>query len=244
LAQQAENVHSAEQSARDQLILEHIPLLRHIVGRMSLPAGPDRDDVYGVGMLGLIAAADSFDPGRGLKFSTYAYSKIRGAVLDELRRSDFLPRGRRESVRELDQAIATLEQQNGVPPSPEELALHLGIGLDEVDEILASARQTTELSLDADTGTARLGALLSDPRSKDPVGSAQWSELKELLVRAITELPEQERSVITLYYAEELYLRDISSILGVSESRVSQIHTRALYRLNRALAPLVGTSAA
>src|SRR5687768_9421751 len=109
---------------RDQLILDHVPLLKHLVGRMSfdLPPQVDRDDLFGFGMLGLIQAADSWEPGRGLKFSTYAYTKIRGAILDELRRADFLPRGRREKVRELDRAVAKLEQQRGVAPAPDELA--------------------------------------------------------------------------------------------------------------------------
>ena len=220
---------------RDQLILEHIPLLRHVVGRMMIHGGLDRDDLYGFGMLGLIAAAETYEPERGLKFSTYAFPKIRGAILDEVRRMDFLPRGRRERVRDLDRVVSELEHKNGVAPSPEEIAQALDIGIEDVDEILLNARSAGEVSLDEDGGSSQLGALLGDPRSQDPVGSAEWNELKELLTAAIETLPEQEKTVITLYYAEDLLLREISEILGVTESRVSQIHTRALYRLNRAL---------
>ena len=110
----------AESVDREKLILDHVPLLKHIVGRMALdmPSSVDREDLQGFGMIGLIRAADSWEPGRGLKFSTYAYTKVRGAILDELRRQDFLPRGRRERVRELDGVIAELEQRNGVTPTP------------------------------------------------------------------------------------------------------------------------------
>lgn len=221
---------------RDKLILDHIPLLQHIVGRMSFdsPGRIQRDDLFGWGMRGLIEAADAFDPARGLQFSTFAFPRIRGAILDELRSLDFLPRGRRDRLREVERAIAVLEQENGAPPSPEELARHLGTPVEEIDEVLHSARVASWASLEGGP-SEELGALLSDPRSDDPVGSAEWNEMKVLLIRAMTDLPEPEKTVITLYYAEELLLKEIGEILGVTESRVSQIHSRALYRLNREL---------
>jgi len=230
------NLPVAGESERERLILEHIPLLKHIAGRMSfdLPNGVDRDDLFGYGMLGLIAAADSWDASRGLKFSTYAYSRMRGAILDELRRMDFLPRGRRERVRELDRLVAELEQRNGAPPTPEEMADSLGVPIEEVDEILLSARSAGQTSLD-DGLAPHLSLLLADPRSSDPVGSVEWEETKEVLREAISALPEQEKTVITLYYAEDLLLKEISDVLGVTESRASQIHSRALYRLGRSL---------
>ncbi|MCB9914214.1 MAG: FliA/WhiG family RNA polymerase sigma factor [Planctomycetes bacterium] len=230
-----------DESARDRLILEHIPLLRHLVGRMAfdLPGGVDRDDLYGFGMLGLIAAADSWDESRGLKFSTYAYTKIRGAILDELRRMDFLPRGRRERVRELERTVRELEQHNGEPPTPEELAAALGTTLDEIDQILVQARSSNEASLD-DGPEGALAALLSDPHCDDPVGSLEFEEMREQLARAVLELGDQEQAVINLYYAEELLLKEIGEILGVTESRVSQIHSRALYRLNKSLSTRLG----
>jgi len=227
---------------RDALILEHIPLLRHIAGRMcfDVPGQLDHDDLYGFGMLGLIAAADSWEPSRGLKFSTYAYTRIRGAILDEIRRMDFLPRGRRERVRDVESAVKQLEQNNGVPPSPEEIAAALGISIAEVEETFQSAMCAVQASLD-EGPSEQLAALLSDPKSDDPVGSAEFEELKELLIESIQELPDQEQTVITLYYAEELLLKEISEILGVTESRVSQIHSSALYRLNRHLGALTGS---
>ncbi len=227
---------------RDRLVLEHVPLLRHIVGRMSfdLPSRVDRDDMHGYGMLGLIAAADSWDPSRGLAFSTYAYTRIRGAILDELRRADFLPRGRRERVRELEGIVARLEQKSGLPPAPEEIARELGCTVEEVDEIFLTAMSAVQTSLD-DGPSDHFAALLSDPRSSDPVGSVEWEEMKVVLVESISELPEQEKTVITLYYGEELLLKEIASVLGVTESRVSQIHSRALYRLNRSITARIGS---
>jgi len=222
-------------SPRDKLILEHIPLLRHIVGRMNIPSSLLREDLEGFGMIGLISAADSWEQERGLKFSTYAFPKIRGAILDELRRMDFLPRGRRERLRALDAVVARLEQMHGVVPTLEEIALELNTSLDEVDEILQSARSLIESSLDIETASGSIGSLLADPKSDDPVGSAQWNEMKVVLIKAIQGLPEPDRTVITLYYGESLLLRDISEVMGVTESRVSQIHSRALYRLNREL---------
>lgn len=223
--------------ARETLILAHVPLLKHIVGRMTVPKGLEREDLYGFGMLGLLAAADSWEPERGLKFSTYAYTKIRGSILDELRRCDWLSRGARERVRELDKSVARLEQEAGVAPTPEAVARAMNTTVEEVDELLVAAKSGAFASIDdASEGTSALGALLSDPKSSDPHGSAEWNEMKERLTLAIQELPEQEQHVITLYYADGLLLREISSILGVTESRVSQIHTRAIFRLNRALA--------
>ncbi|MCC6406155.1 MAG: FliA/WhiG family RNA polymerase sigma factor [Planctomycetes bacterium] len=221
---------------RDKLILDHVPLLKHIAGRLALdlPARIEREDLVGYGMVGLIQAADAWEPGRGLKFSTFAYPKIRGAILDELRKQDFLPRSRREKVRELERAIAALEQENGLAPAPEEIAAKLGVSLDEVDEILLSAKSAGQTSLD-DGPSEELASMLADPRSKDPVGSAEWQEMKILLTRAIGGLPEPEKTVITLYYAEGLLLKEIGEILDVHESRVSQLHSRAIFRLNRTL---------
>ncbi|MDF1839113.1 MAG: FliA/WhiG family RNA polymerase sigma factor [Planctomycetota bacterium] len=226
----------AMSSDRDQLILEHIPLLKHIAGRMNFDSNGsiDGDDLYGFGMLGLIAAADSWDVSRGLKFSTFAYPRIRGAILDELRRNDLLSRGRREKVRLLSGAVARLEQAQGVPPQPEQLAEELDMTLDEVDAIMVSASQAVETTLTGEDGNM-LDSLLSDPRADDPVDSAEWKEMKTILVKVIEDLPPQEKSVIALYYADGLLLREIAQVMEVTESRVSQIHSRALYRLNRDL---------
>ncbi len=233
----------ASESDRDRLILEHIPLLKHIAGRMTLdvPGSIERDDLYGFGMLGLIAAADSWDASRGLKFSTYAYPRIRGAILDEIRRSDFLPRGRREKVRALESALAHIEQEKGGPPTPEELSAAMDVPIEELDEIMVSAATAVETKLEDGPGET-LAALLSDPEAPDPVDSAEWNEMKDLLVDLIHELPEQEKAVITLYYGEDLLLREIATVMDVTESRVSQIHSRALFRLNSTLTQRSGNT--
>lgn len=226
---------------RDQLILDHMPLMHHIVTQLyvDIPGGTPREDLEGYAMLGLIGAADSWDPGRGLKFSTFAYPRIRGAILDELRRMDFLPRGRRERVRELDRFVQAFEQEHGAPPSPEQIASGMQLTEDEVDEILQSARAALRASLD-DGPSSELGNLIADPRCEDPLGTAEFDEMRSLLAEAIASLPEREQSVITLYYAEELLLKEIGEILEVTESRVSQIHSRALYRLNTYMEAKVG----
>ncbi|MDF1800001.1 MAG: FliA/WhiG family RNA polymerase sigma factor [Planctomycetota bacterium] len=235
------NALSPEQ--RDALILDHMGLLHHIVGQLfvDIPGGIEREDLEGYAMVGLIAAADSWDPSRGLKFSTFAYSRIRGSVLDELRRMDFLPRGRRERVRELDRYVQSFEQEHGGRPSPEQIATGLGITEPEVDEILQSARAAMRASLD-DGPSSDLAGLVSDPRCEDPSGTAEWDEMRELLTEAIQSLPKREQSVITLYYAEDLLLKEIGEILEVTESRVSQIHSRALYRLNTFIEARTGST--
>ena len=226
---------------RDQLILDHMPLLHHIVNQLyvDIPGGTAREDLEGYAMIGLVASADSWDKARGLKFSTFAFPRIRGAVLDELRRMDFLPRGRRERVRELDRFVQGFEQEHGGPPSPEEIGTGLGIREDEVDEILQSARAALRASLD-DGPSAELAQLVADPRCEDPAGSAEWDELRDVLSDAIGSLPEREQAIITLYYAEGLLLKEIGEILEVTESRVSQLHSRALYRLNIFIEAKVG----
>ncbi|MFT5081668.1 MAG: RNA polymerase sigma factor for flagellar operon FliA [Planctomycetota bacterium] len=228
-------------AVRDQLIVDHLPLLHHIVGQLfvDIPGGTDREDLEGFAMIGLIGAADSFDPSRGLKFSTFAYPRIRGAMLDELRRMDFLPRGRRERIKDLDRFVRQFEQTNLRPPSPEEIAKGMEITEEDVDTILQSARAALRTSLD-DGPSETLGSLVEDPRCQSPESSVEWDETRVLLTSAIQSLPEREQSVITLYYAEDLLLKEIADILEVTESRVSQIHSRALYRLNTYMDGKVG----
>ena len=226
-------ISSMSPEARDQLIVDHMPLLHHIVGQLfvDIPGGSEREDLEGYAMLGLIGAADSFDPSRGLKFSTFAFPRIRGAVLDELRRMDFLPRGRRDRLKDLDRFVQKFEQSELRPPSPEEISKGMEIAEEDVDTILQSARAAMRTSLD-DGPSETLGSLVEDPRCESPEASVEWGETREFLTRAIQSLPEREQSVITLYYAEDLLLKEIADILEVTESRVSQIHSRALYRLN------------
>jgi len=221
---------------RERLILEHVPLLHHIVGRMCLDVHGvvDREDLIGWGMLGLIEAADSWDRARGLRFSTYAFPRIRGAIRDELRRVDFLPRGQRSRVRSVERAVRRLEQELGCAPTLEEIAEYIELPCEEIEELLHAAHVAACLTL-AEGPRDEFLELLSGPACDDPAGSAEWIETRDVLADALGRLPSPDREVVTLYFGEELLLKEIGEVLGVSESRVSQIRTRALYLLNREL---------
>jgi RNA polymerase sigma factor for flagellar operon FliA len=201
---------------------------------MNLPAHVDSDELFQVGSVGLVNASRSFDEGRGVAFKTYAFALIRGAILDELRRLDVVPRSTREKIRAMDAVAARLAQQLDRPPSAAEIAASLGTTEMTVLELLRAARTVAMLSLD--DGTASPEALLVRdilpcPHSIDPGDAAARAELIDAVAMRIGELPDAERRVITMYYREGLLLREIGEVLGVTESRVSQIHSRALARL-------------
>lgn len=225
---------------RDQRALDYLPLVRYVVGRLclELPPSLDREDLYGFGVLGLLHAATTYDSTRGVAFKTHAFIHIRGAILDELRKLDFLPRTRRDKLKRMDSAIAELQQELGRTPTPEELATSLGVPESEVDELLLASKTASLFSLDDPYKSAPLGIACS--KSEDPMESAQQGEIKKALADAIEALPEMERRVLVLYYSEGLLLREIGEVLGVTESRVSQVHTRAIFRLNKILAPALG----
>ena len=225
---------------RDRRVLDYLPLVRYVVGRLciELPQSLDRDDLYSFGVLGLLHAASTYDPSRGVAFKTHAFIHVRGAILDELRKMDFLPRTRRDKVKRVDTAVAQLQQELGRAPSPEELAARLGMEEEEVDEVLLAFRTTSLLSLEDPGKAVPIGIACS--RSEDPSDSVQQEEAKKVLADAIANLPDVERKVVVLYYSEGLLLKEIGEVLGVTESRVSQIHTRALFRLNRVLTPALG----
>lgn len=227
---------------RQRLIEEYLPLVHHVLGRMPLRMPPtlDREDLFEVGVLGLIHAADTYNPGKGASFKTYAFLNVRGAILDELRKHDAIPRSRRDRMRVVGAAEAALVERLDRIPTPEEIAKEAGLSIEQIEECLVYAHGAFVLSLDdpvPDSGgdSARLIDCLSLPNALDPSEQVDRSELRAALVTAIRELPERERQVILLYYAEELRLKEIGEILGVSESRVSQIHARAIYRLKKTL---------
>ncbi|HYC76489.1 MAG TPA: FliA/WhiG family RNA polymerase sigma factor [Planctomycetota bacterium] len=226
---------------RNALIEEYLPLVGHVLGRLTihLPATLDREDLFETGVLGLMHAADTFNPSRGAIFKTHAYVAIRGAILDEIRKHDPVPRSRRDRVKQLAAAERRLAERLHRAATPEELAAETGLTVEQVEESLVNAHGAAMLSLeDAATGHAgdderSLLQLLSTPASDDPSDLAANNELKERLAQAIHELPERERRVIVLYYAENLRLKEIGALLGVTESRACQIHARALLQLNR-----------
>ncbi|WP_207950099.1 FliA/WhiG family RNA polymerase sigma factor [Nocardioides ochotonae] len=224
--------HDHDPQARDQLVLQFSPLVKYVVGRLrsSLPASVDSDDLTSDGVLGLLDAVDKFDPERGLQFQTYAVSRIRGAIVDGLRSTDWVPRSVREKIRDLNAAQTTLERRLGRSPDDTEVAAELGIGITELQEMYAQTSYTNVLSLEASTtgedDPAPAASYLPGPGEDWPDGFLQ----------AVRSLPERDQILIALYYWDRLTLAEIGQVLGVTESRVSQLHSRATLTLRRRIA--------
>jgi RNA polymerase sigma factor for flagellar operon FliA len=230
---------SGDQEARDRLILTYAPLVKFVAGRVgaSLPSHVDEQDLVSYGLLGLIGAIERFDPDREIKFETFAIARIRGAIIDELRSLDWVPRSVRTRARQIEQAIAALEKELLRAPTDEEIAKKLGISLAELEESLREISRTSVAALDelwSPSGTGDQVSLIDtieDESGPDPELSLEQTEVREALAEAISGLPEREKLVVTLYYYEELTLREIGEVLGVTESRVSQLHTKAILRM-------------
>jgi len=225
---------------RDTLVEDYLPLVRHVVGRIAanLPPHVDTDELFQVGSIGLVHASRTFDSERGVAFKTYAFALIRGAILDELRRLDAVPRSTREKIRSMERVTARLSQSLSRPPSPLEVAAAMGVAEEAVTQLVRASRAVLTLSIEdgrANAETLLVRDILACPRSIDPCAAAGQVELIDVVADRIRELPEAERRVITMYYREGLLLREIGAILEVTESRVSQIHSRALARLQTML---------
>jgi len=226
--------------AREKLILHYLGLVKYVAGRlaMGLPPHVDQDDLYSYGIFGLINAIERFDPSRGIKFETYAITRIRGAILDGLRSMDWVPASLRHRARELEEAYWRVENRLGRSATDEEVAEELGITVEELGRILRELGRSQVISLDelwitgdGEEGEFTLKELMSDEKVEDPFHTAAASEVKEVLAEAIRALPEKERLVVALYYYEGLTAREIGEVLGLSISRVSQLHSKALLRL-------------
>ena len=228
---------------RDRLILTYAPLVKYVAGRLGsgLPAHVDEGDLISYGLLGLISAIERYDPDRDIKFETYAIVRIKGAIIDELRALDWVPRSVRSRAREIERAIAELEAKLGRAPADDEIAAKLGISTDELDESLTDISRSSIAALDelwsggADGDQVSLLDTIEDQAGPRPADALDETEVRETLADAIARLPEREKLVITLYYYEELTLREIGEVLGVTESRVSQLHTKAVLRLRSRL---------
>ena len=233
-----------DQKVRDRLILTYAPLVKYVAGRLGsgLPAHVDDDDLVSYGLLGLIGAIERYDPDRDIKFETYAIARIKGAIIDELRAMDWVPRSVRSRAREIERAIAELESKLGRAPTDEEIAAKLGITEEELDESLTEISRTSIAALDelwtvsAGGDQVALIDTIEDTQGPNPQSALAETELREAIGEAIARLPEREKLVVTLYYYEELTLREIGEVLGVTESRVSQLHTKAILRLKARLA--------
>jgi RNA polymerase sigma factor for flagellar operon FliA len=218
--------------------------VKYVAGRMSsgLPAHVEEADLISYGLLGLINAIERFDLSREIKFETYAITRIKGAIIDELRALDWVPRSVRARAREIEKAHAKLEHQLHRAPSDDEMARELKLSPEEFQESLVKISSSTVVALDelwavSDSSGDSVSLLdtLHDPDAPDPEALLAQSELKDRLADAIAALPEREKLVIALYYYENLTLREIGEVLGVTESRISQLHTKAVLRLKSRL---------
>ena len=235
---------TGDQNARDRLILNYSPLVKYVAGRLGagLPTHVEESDLVSYGLIGLIGAIERFDPTREIKFETFAISRIRGAIIDELRALDWVPRSVRSRAREIERAIGQLEAQLHRAPTDEEIAKKLYLTDDELEESLNEISRSSIIALDelwtvSNTGDqVSLIDTIEDPDSIDPQRNLTDIELRQAIAEAISSLPEREKIVVTLYYYEELTLREIGDVLGVTESRVSQLHTKAILRLRGHLA--------
>ena len=230
-------------AVRDRLILTYAPLVKFVAGRLSasLPSHVDEQDLVSYGLLGLIGAIERYDPGREIKFETYAIARIKGAIIDELRSLDWVPRSVRARAREIERAIVELERSLMRAPTDAEIAGKVGISEEELEKSLSDISRSSMAALDElwspQSGGDQVALIdtIEDPAGADPEFSLEQTELNEALAEAIARLPEREKLVVTLYYYEELTLREIGEVLGVTESRVSQLHTKAVLRLKARL---------
>jgi RNA polymerase sigma factor for flagellar operon FliA len=236
-----------DRSARDRLIVHYAPLVKYVAGRVrsGLPNNVESGDLVSYGMFGLIDAIQKFDIDRQIKFETYAINRIRGAIIDELRSLDWVPRSVRSKAKDLERAHAALEAELKRAPTESELCERMGLSRKALAKLMSQVAFTNVVALDEVThgGSDRgdkmtLGDLLEDPRAPDPEAEYETEEMKVLLAEQIAGLPEREKVVLTLYYYERLTLAEIGSVLGVTESRVSQIHSKALLDLRGRLAQI------
>jgi RNA polymerase sigma factor for flagellar operon FliA len=228
---------------RDQLIIRYAPWVKFIAMRMAskLPSHIQAEDLISAGIIGLIDALDKFNPAREVQFKTYAQIRIQGAMKDELRALDWASRSMRQKVKRLEHVYTTLEQELGRPPASEEVANSLGIEMDEFEEMLDDVKGTSLVSLEelgqgpaSEDKTNLLEALLTR-EDQDPLEVLNLQDLKKALSLAISELPEKERLVLSLYYFEELTMKEVGKVLNLTESRISQLHTQTVLRLRSKL---------
>ncbi|MFC0600781.1 RNA polymerase sigma factor WhiG [Streptomyces palmae] len=236
---------TGDERLREQLILHYSPLVKYVAGRVSvgLPSNIEQADFVSSGVFGLIDAIEKFEPERAIKFETYAITRIRGAMIDELRALDWIPRSVRQKAREVERAYARLEAALRRTPSEAEVAAEMNIGLDELHGVFSQLSLANVVALEdllhvGGEGGERLSLMdtLEDTAADNPVEVAEDRELRRLLARAINTLPDREKTVVTLYYYEGLTLAEIGQVLGVTESRVSQIHTKSVLQLRAKLA--------
>jgi RNA polymerase sigma factor for flagellar operon FliA len=230
---------------RDRLILHYAPLVKYVAGRVGsgLPAHVEQADLVSYGTFGLIDAITRFEPSREIKFESYAMARIRGAIIDELRSTDWIPRSVRMKARQFERTVAALEAKLQRSPTDEEIADEMDMDVEEIRKFLGQLSLVNvialdELLVDDDGAAPRLVDTLQDSSALDPQAMAEHGEARQLLARAVEQLPEREKVVVSLYYFEGLTLADIGRVLGVTESRICQLHTKAVLHLRTKLADI------
>ncbi len=222
-------------SAKEKIIIHYAYLIKFVAGRLSIYFGSnvEFDDLVGYGAFGLIDAIDKFDITKGAKFETYASLRIRGSIIDSIRDLDWVPRSLRQKNKELERVYSEIENETGHSATDKEVAERLGIGMEEFYKLLNDVNVSSMMSLEEfmEQNYERGLEIASDNAEDKPEAYLEFNEIKELLADSINRLPEKERAVITFYYFEELTLKEISAIMNVTESRISQLHTKALLRM-------------
>lgn len=231
---------------RDKFIRQYMPLVKYVAGKLAvgMPGSVEFDDLVGFGQFGLLDAIEKFDPGKNVKFKTYAVTRIRGAIFDELRQLDWVPRSVRQKSREIEDTIVELESKLGRTATDAEIAERMGVSEAEYQQTVMKVSGTSVLSLNDvwysgnDNDHMSIGDSIESPSSLNPDVIVEREEIRKVIVEAINELPEKEKMVIVLYYHEDLTFKEIGQVLDVSESRISQLHTKANLRLRAKLTNL------
>jgi RNA polymerase sigma factor for flagellar operon FliA len=231
---------------RDKFIRQYAPLVKYVAGKVaaSMPNTVEFEDLVGFGVFGLLDAIEKFDPDKNVKFKTYAVTRIRGAIFDELRSIDWVPRSVRQKTKEIEEAIVNLEAKFGRPVTDLEVASSLGVSEDDFLKTMLKISSTSVLSLSDvwysgdESDKISIGESIESPASMNPDSTVEREEVKRVIVQAINDLPEKEKKVLVLYYYEDLTLKEIGQVLEVTESRVSQLHTKAILRLRAKLTNL------
>lgn len=227
---------------KDEIIIEYAPLIKYIAQKIAsrLPSNIELDDLISCGVIGLMDAIDKYDPTRDNKFKTYAEFRIRGAILDELRAQDWIPRSVREKAKLIEKTFLRLEGELGRPATDEEMCSALGMSQDEFYDLLDQAKAVSILNIDDSTSFSKgdkklMAGLLENKKASNPFAAVNYKRAQERIKEGIKSLPEKQRLVLSLYYYEDLNLKEIGQVLNVTESRVSQLHTQAVLKLRARL---------
>ncbi len=233
---------TVDPKVKDEIIIEYAPLIRYIAQKIAsrLPANIEIDDLISCGVIGLMDAIEKFDPTRDNKFKTYAEFRIRGSILDELRAQDWVPRSVREKAKAIERAYAKLESSLGRPATEEEMCVELSVTQAEFHDMLNKAKSVSLLNIDDSASFNRgdkklMAGLMEEDRLSNPAAAVSHKNIRDKIKEGIMALPEKQRLVLSLYYYEDLNLKEIGQVLDVTESRVSQLHTQAIFKLRTKL---------